>query len=125
MKNFIVFGNWIKNTENSQQYALENDFLLEALSDESKLKFIEKYKWIYFTWDKSIDEQIISAILSLKQQIKDSWEKIWIDKDKTGKTKLEKLLFILKNTIEKKYSPILESRINIKQCLQSGRSDCM
>ena len=117
MKNFIVFGNWIKNTENSQQYALENDFLLEALSDESKLKFIEKYKWIYFTWDKSIDEQIISAILSLKQQIKDSWEKIWIDKDKTGKTKLEKLLFILKNTIEKKYSPILESRINIaKNC---------
>ena len=118
MKNFIVFGSKIEDANCTQQYTLGKDFLFKALSDESKLEFIEKYKWIYFTWDKLVDEQIISAILSLKQWIKNSWENFMIDKEKTHKSKIEKLLFILRNTIEEKESfPALESRINIaKNC---------
>lgn len=78
--------------------------ILDTLSDKPVF-VINKYAWIYFTWDEKLDGQILSAITTLSFW---SWGIDWIsknlskdtyDNDEIGNEKMKKLLFILKHTI--------------------------
>ena len=82
-----------------QDFVNELKWTLFVTLSENPSWLIEKYAWIYFTWYEDIDKQILLAISSLVSwfEIDNKLESIngWLD------DKMNKLLFILKNTIIK------------------------
>ena len=105
---FVLKDNWKIETvySNQDDQPFIDDLKLSLLGTLSTNAswLIEKYGWVYFTWYKDLDKQILGAIQHLSSQ---NW--VFQDLKDLSNTdinqqedKLNKLLYILRNIIAKR-----------------------
>ena len=100
----VVKDNWVMETVdpnlNDQPFVDDLKFSLLGTLSTNAWWLIEKYGWVYFTWNKDLDNQILGAIWHLSSQCS-----VWLVDTDRGQSddKINKLLYILRNIIANKW----------------------